>query len=181
MLLSVVKSFQNSAQREHKERIYEQRKDLNKALSGLLSRLEDDVLNVLREIRRLAHDDNINDLEKVRKIRSVLIDGKESELTELKTGLENELKGENYYGALEARSLRLQNRVSPILKAMCFQSEPSTTELIKTIEHFKEKDGVITQIAPLDLLEAEELLAQKVRNLEYLFIRHFCSCMLLTL
>ncbi len=51
ILLSVVQSFQNSAQREHKEQIYGQRKGRDKNLSDLLSRLDDDVFDVLRQVR----------------------------------------------------------------------------------------------------------------------------------
>jgi len=156
VLLSIIQSFQNSAQREHKERIYEQQKLCNKALPGLLSRLEGDIFGVLRQIRKYAHDDCLSDTEKITKIRSLLIDGKDDELMDLKTGLERELNREDYYEVLEARSLRLQNRVSPILKALSFQAEPSTAALMKAIEHFKSKDGVIKQTSPISFLRVQE-------------------------
>ncbi len=65
VLLSVVQSFQNSAQREHKEQIYVQQKGRNQMLAGLLSRLEEDVFAVLREIRKLTQDDKLSDTDKV--------------------------------------------------------------------------------------------------------------------
>jgi hypothetical protein len=51
VLLSVVKSSQNSAQREHKEQTYGQRKMHRRKLASLLSKLDDDVFGVLRKIR----------------------------------------------------------------------------------------------------------------------------------
>ena len=70
VLLSVVQSFQNSAQREHKDQIFEQRKVRNDNLTSLLSRLDDDIFAVLRRIRKLTHNDKLSDADKVNEIRS---------------------------------------------------------------------------------------------------------------
>ncbi len=156
VLLSVVQSSQNSAQREHKEQIYEQRKVRNKNLSGLFSRLDDDVFIVLREIRKLTHDASLSDADKVNKISLLLEGGKDDELSKLKTSLDDELKDGDYFDVLEARSIRLQNRVNPILKAMNFKAEPGVATLMNAINHFKAKDGTITQAAPLDFLDPQE-------------------------
>ncbi len=156
MLLKVVQAFQNTSQREHKEQIYSQRKVRNENLSGLLSRLDDDVFAVMRKIRELTHDDQLSDADKVCKIRSLLKNGKDGKLAGLKAGLEGELIEGDYFEVLESRSLRLQNRVSPILKALCFQAEPGAVTLVKAIEHFKEKDGAVSPAAPLDFLEPQQ-------------------------
>ena len=159
VLLSVVQSFQNSAQREHKEQSYEQQKARNQSLSGLLSRLDDDVFAILRQIGWYANDDTLSDSEKIKQIRSLLLGRKEEAFTELKTSLESGLNEGNYYGVLEERSLRLQNRVSPILKALTFQADASGVLLQKAIEHFQSKSGVINQTAPLAFLEPQEAKA----------------------
>lgn len=57
----------------------------NQLLSGLLSRLDSDVFDILRQISRFANDDGLNDSEKLNKIRSLLQDRKEDAFTELKT------------------------------------------------------------------------------------------------
>jgi hypothetical protein len=159
VLLSVVQSFQNSAQREHKEQSYEQQKARNQSLSGLLSRLDGDVFDLLRQIGRYANDDALSDTEKLNKIRELLQGGKEEVYTELKTSLERGLNEGDYYDVLEERSLRLQNRVSPILKALTFQADVSGVLLQQAIEHFQSKSGVINQTAPLAFLEPQEAKA----------------------
>ncbi len=156
VLLSVVQSFQNSAQREHKDQIFEQRKVRNDNLTSLLSRLDDDIFAVLRRIRKLTHDDKLSDADKVSEIRSLLEGSKDDELSSLKTGLEKELDEGDYHDVLEARSLRLQNRVSPILKTLDFHAQPGAVELMDAINHFKAKDGAITQAAPLNFLNPQE-------------------------
>jgi hypothetical protein len=46
-------------------------------------------------------------------------------LATLKRELESELSGDDYYRILEGWSVRIQNRISPIIKAMTFQGEPA--------------------------------------------------------
>jgi hypothetical protein len=77
-------------------------------------------------------------------------------LAELKEALVNELGDDEYYAILAARSIRIQNRVSPILKALTFLGEPSARELQTAIDHFKSKDGVIDKAAPVDFLSPDE-------------------------
>lgn len=156
VLLSVIKSFQSSAQREHKERIYGQRANRNQTLSGLLSRLDGEVFDILRQIREVTENSRLSDTDKIGNIRMLLAVGKDNELAGLTAGLENELSDEDYFDVLEARSLRLQSRVSPILKALDFKAQPGSTMLREAIEYFKVSGGVITSAAPLDFLEPQE-------------------------
>ena len=44
---------------------------------------------------------------------------------------------------MEAKSVRIQNRISPILKALPFQGEVGPEALLRAIQYFKDKDGVI--------------------------------------
>ena len=78
---------------------------------------------------------------------------------ELKRGLESELNEEDYYEILETKSIRLQNRVAPVIKALTFQAEPAATELLAAIDHFKHKDGAIDKHVPLDFLNPAERAA----------------------
>jgi hypothetical protein len=57
---------------------------------------------------------------------------------------------------LEARSVRIQNRISPIIKAMTFQGEPGSRELLTAIQCFKDKDGAVDRTAPLEFLKPVE-------------------------
>jgi hypothetical protein len=57
---------------------------------------------------------------------------------------------------LELKSVWIQNRVSPILKALTFQSGPGVRKLVEAIEHFKEKGGAVDQSAPTSFLDSEE-------------------------
>ena len=156
VLLNVVKNAQNSAQREHKERVYDRRKIRNQAIKSLLSRLDKDFFNVFRKIRNLVQNKEIGDSEKLEKISQLLADIKEDDVTRLQIDIGDELDECGYYSALESKSLRLQNRASPILKELEFQAEPGAKELLRAIDNFKKKSGAITASAPLGFLDNAE-------------------------
>ena len=66
------------------------------------------------------------------------------------------IKDNDYYDILNSKSLRLQNRVSPIVKALEFDTCESTDVIIRAIEYFKQRDGNIDSNAPLDFFDSDE-------------------------
>ena len=83
----------------------------------------------------------------------------EDPVAELKASLVSELDEDDYYKILELKSVWIQNRVSPILKALSFQGDPGVRKLVDAIEHFKEKDGGVDRSAPTGFLDPEEQTA----------------------
>jgi TnpA family transposase len=63
---------------------------------------------------------------------------------------------DDYYKILESKSVWIQNRVNPVLKALTFQADPSVRKLVDAVEHFKEKDGAVDKSAPAGFLDPEE-------------------------
>ena len=51
------------------------------------------------------------------------------QIEELKAAMITELSEDDYYLILASKSVRMQNRVEPILKAVAFLAEPSAREL----------------------------------------------------
>jgi TnpA family transposase len=162
VLLSSLRSFQNGALREHKEQCYARRELRNASLKALVACLDMRLVETLARIAILTEDDALPDSEKVQLIRALLSTQEtkrlleKDNLAELKEALVNELGDDEYYAILAARSTRIQNRVSPILKALTFLGEPSARELQTAIDHFKSKDGVIDKAAPVDFLSQDE-------------------------
>ena len=75
-------------------------------------------------------------------------------LDALRAQLERHAADAEYYQALESKSLKLQNRVSEIVKAVEFHGNDDS--LMQAIGHYKEKDGAIAQSAPVEFLEPDE-------------------------
>ena len=163
-LLTVVPSAQNTAQREHKEWTYAQRQSRDQMLGDLVTRLDNDVFSLVRRIQACVTDNCLNNAEKVAGIQTLIdtslgagvIEQAEQELSSLKQTLDGHLDEGHYYNALEARSLRLQNRLSAIVKAIDFQSTPSASALTTALEYFKSRDGALSKTAPTEFLTPDE-------------------------
>jgi TnpA family transposase len=80
-------------------------------------------------------------------------------VTALKAAVDPELRGDEYYAILEAKSLKVQRRVAPILRALQFAGERGTEPLLAALAHFRASDGVLTKAAPDEFLEPPERAA----------------------
>ena len=161
-LLSTVKSFQKSAQRDHKDGCYVQRKERNQSFKSIIASFDENIFGLLRPIRKVTQDNESNDADKVTHISHLLdahndsIPQAEQPWDSLKQDIANEAGESRYDAILEERSIRLQNRVSPIIKALSFQGDAEVSALLDTMMYFKDKDGVIGKKGPLEFLEPQE-------------------------
>jgi len=158
-----LKSVQNAkgiCQREHKELYYEGRTERRDNVRRLLTQMDEGAFTPLAEIERIAFDGELEDSNKVEQIQDVFSRTGErrysatENLDGLRTQLEPHAADAEYYRALEARSLKLQNRVSEIVKAVEFHGNDEP--LMEAITHFKDKDGAITPSAPSEFLDEDE-------------------------
>jgi hypothetical protein len=134
-LLASLRSFQNGAIREHQEQCYARREQHNESLKALLGGLERGLVGTLATIGSITEDRALSDAEKVTRIRALLATRETRRLVEkdpvaeLKASLLSELDEDDYYKILESKSVWIQNRVSPILKALTFQGDPGVWKL----------------------------------------------------
>ncbi len=159
IFLSVMATFQTTATREHKECLFEQRKTQNQQLKTVLDELDGSVFGLLREIGSLTNNMSLSDAQKVAQIKTLLDQGKTESFEQLKEGLQQAGQPEVWYSILEQHSVKLQNRLSPIMKALIFEPIDQTDLLIEAIDHFKSKEGAITDNAPNDFLDTDEYKA----------------------
>jgi hypothetical protein len=135
------------------------------SLKTLVACLDLGLVETLARIAILTEDNALPDSEKVQRIRALLSTQEAKRLLEkdnlagLKEALVNELGDDEYYAILAAKSMRIQNRISPILKALTFLGEPSAHELQTAIDHFKSKDGIIDKAPHRVLAELDEALS----------------------
>lgn len=164
-LLTTVNSFLSGAKRDHKDRCYEQRKNQLGSLKALIASLDENIFAVLRKIRDITHDKHVDTTNKLMRICS-LLDAKNDNIPQaeqqwhmLAQGLENEAGDGRYHDILEQRSVRLQNRVSPIVRVLDFDGASGAGFIVEAITYFKDKDGAIGKNAPLGFLEPTERAA----------------------
>ena len=160
-LLTAVKSFENSAKRDHKEWCYEQRKTQGQSLKALASSIDENVFGFVRQLRDIIDNDE-TDSKKLALIKDLLgthqagFPDIEQQWQNLKSGFDTGADDQRYYDILEERSLRLQNRISPILKALDFQCEAGAQPLAGAIRYFRKNNGTIRHNAPISFLEDTE-------------------------
>jgi TnpA family transposase len=161
VLLMSVQTFENTAVREHRDWCFDERKRHEHATETLLDDLDASVFHVLRQIRETVTNELLNDQEKVTRI-GILVRPEqplETKSQELRASLANDAADEHYFDILESRSVRLQNQVSGILKAITFQATPNIADLEAAIVRFVATDGVPGPTAPAAFLTADERAA----------------------
>jgi TnpA family transposase len=160
VLLTTTQSAINLAQREHKERCYEQRAARGEAVKLLMDQL-DKSLQVIKSVDGIAENLELDDAEKIGEIRSLLRGSRETreEVSAFEDELQSDLAEPDYLDVLEEKSLRMQNRVSPILKGIKFSSQSDGRSLNQAIDYFRDKDGVLDENAPMEFLKSDERTA----------------------
>ena len=154
--LSVMATFQTTATRDHKDHLFEQRKTQNQQLKAVVDELDTSVFGLLREISSLTASESLSDSQKITQIKTVLDQVKTASFEQLKVGLQQAGQSQIWPEILEKNSVRLQNRLSPILKALTFEPIDQADQLMEAINHFKNREGIITDKAPTSFLDMDE-------------------------
>ena len=154
--LSVMASFKSAASREYQETLVQERKDQQRQIEVVIDGLEVSVFGVLDGIENVMEAANLSDAEKVATTMALLAQRKIRDFRQLKDDLENTAKNSSWHDILEARSLRLQNRLSPVLRALNFMPIERATALQAAIDHFKTDEGLSASHAPMGFLDAEQ-------------------------
>jgi len=146
---------------DHKKWCYEHHKTKGKSLKALTSLIDEKVFVFLRQLRGIIDNDE-TDSRKLDLIKDFLETNKtgfpeiEQQWNDFKRGFDAGTDDPEYYDILEKRSLRLQNRFIPILKALDFQCESGIQPLADALEYFRKINGAIRHNAPIDFLENAE-------------------------
>lgn len=162
VFLGAVKSTENTASREHRDWCYEHRTTSSNTLIEKIDCLKIEISDTFKAIQTLINDPLLSETIKLQRIGSLVFHQDANAKTvnkfsEIRDSLSNSTDDtSNYYSILEQRSIRLQNRVSGILKSLNFHDDGNSSSLMDAIQNFINKDGVISTSAPVDFLNADE-------------------------
>lgn len=154
--LSVIASFQSTASREHKDKLFENRLNQQKRIQIVVDGLEVSVFSVLRDIRSIAAAANLSDAQKIEAIHRALAREDSKDFDQLKGDLEDTAQEVGWYDVLEARSLKLQNRLNPVLRALTFTPNNRAAPLLTAINYFKDNGDNANGRVPPSFLDANE-------------------------
>lgn len=165
ILLSSVQSAQNAVSKNIKEDVFKQKAQQKETLH-LLSESRITHKSLLKKIEKITKSQNLSDTEKIEQIKKLIEDynlqnnGKSTEpkLDTLSEKILNETDGHDYYCAVEDVSLKLQNRVSDILRNIEFDTSNNQVQMpiMNAIQHYQNKSGNIGKEAPVDFLSDRE-------------------------
>ena len=157
--LSVMASFKSAAARDYQETLVQERKDQQRQIGIVVDGLEISVFGVLRDIRSVMAAANLSDAEKVMATQTLLGQSKTDDFDQLKDDLAVTASGAGWHDILEALSVKLQNRLSPLLRTLTFMPNKRAETLLEAIDHFKNDGDFSAAHAPMDFLDAEQRTA----------------------
>jgi len=159
VFLSSVTAINNTARREHKERCYEQRSQKNSSLANIIKTVEE-LLSGYAEIHDISHKQGLLAERKIELIKKLLeenestISGARKHVSNLKTSqASNEA---DFYAILESKSLKLQNRVAGIIKALDLDLIAPTMLFMAPYATIESKPELSLESAPCDFLSPFE-------------------------
>lgn len=153
--LQSVQSTLNTTAREHKELYYTSRVERRKTLNEIIIDPDQSVIAAFTDIQTIIAAEDFSAPEKIVMINDLLQErGAERErlaaqLEQLKSVAESDAEDADYYALLGKKSLKLQNRVSDIVRSVSFNTATAPPELAEAIRHFQHKSGEIEGNAPL--------------------------------
>ena len=162
-LLATVQSHQNACLKEIKDLSFEGRRQRDDILARLLKTLDETVFTVERQVRQVIYDDHADDAAKISRLKAIFpanenVAEEPASVAAARQAVKASQENADYYSILESRSLKLQNRISPIVKTLEFKGD-GAGELLAAIDYFKARDGLISRSAPHAFLDADEAIA----------------------
>ena len=136
---------------------------MNQQTINILSDSRISYKELIKQIEYVIKSSTVADTDKIFKIDQLIINYRTQQPQEehledtIQQNISN-LQGKCYYDILEDASLKLQNRVSDIMRHLSF--EENDTDIYKAIAHYQLKDGNVTKTAPTVFLsiKAQDML-----------------------
>lgn len=168
--LQSVQSCLNVIKTLEKSQYFDNKKGRNDAIRAACESSRS-LKSIIDEIGKIMESNSLSNNEKVAKTQEIIASNMEQiyyqkdgdkgkSFDEIINRLEFEIspriQDSNYYGLLSGRSIKLQNRVSGILKLLQFDPNSPNEKLFKAIDYYKAKDGSISKKAPTGFLSKEE-------------------------
>ncbi len=162
IFLKSVRTATNAANKQLNRSDQKMRSERQEAIHAI-NKSHKNARHLLDEITHIVRSQEPSASEKIEKIERLLSEH-ETLQNELETRklqryeqiLDQHTDGQRYYHALEKQSLRLQRKVSSVLKNLVFDSESSDETLLAAVTHFQMTDGHIGQSPPLEFLPEKE-------------------------
>lgn len=162
ILLLIIQNTSNTATREHKDNYYQERTEREKKIVNIAETINDNIFSVFDKIEEILFHPDLPYQERVETGQNVILIYKnarnrlEKDIDTIKVKSEKTLKGSDYFEVLETKSIKLQNRVSEIVKNIEFDRETSSKNIMEAIDYYRAKDGAVDYNAPDEFINDDK-------------------------
>jgi TnpA family transposase len=119
---------------------------------------------LLDEIKTITQSNILTDSGKVQQITQLIQAhekqnnrSKEDKIKQFEISLDRITKNKDYFDTLEKLSMRIQKRVSKLLKILVFNSDNSSDSIVNAITHYANTNGRLDAHSPVDFMIPEEV------------------------
>ncbi len=157
-LIQACQNARNTAVRKHKDYAYENRQQKE----AFTEKTIETVKLTFQDIKDILFNQQMSDSQKINVLQAMFLKQPESDagtIDDKIAKIESDylrIKDDKFYDFLENSSIKLQNRVSEIVKHIEFDQETSDQKILIAIDYYKQKDGALGQDAPVDFLSPEQ-------------------------
>ena len=166
--LQTVQSITNSANQEHREKLFRERQEKRVQLRAFLETVQTDILLPMLAVERIMAALEISTDEKLRQIANILLGFQtsrpavEGQLAQLLMATDKASDDREFYQILQQKSLSLQKCTADIVRLLQVEEKSVNQNLLKALQYFQATDGHIEKSAPHGFLSEKEQAAINV-------------------
>ena len=157
-LIQACHNARNTALRKHKDYSYDNRQQKE----AFTEKAIETIKLTFQDIKDVLFNQQLSDAQKISVLQAMFLKQPESndvtiddKIAKIESDYER-IKDDKFYDFLEESSIKLQNRVSEIIKHIEFDRETSDPRILEAIDYYKRKDGALGQDASVDFLSPEQ-------------------------
>lgn len=161
ILLSSIRNTGNTAKRENTNNYFQEKKEREYKVLNIAQSVENNVFSILDRMEKILYSKEFSLDNKVEFCKRILANTKKNtdelkeNIEEIKKESKKSLNNNDFYDVLQSKSIKLQNRVSDIIKNIEFDKNSSSKKIIEAIDYYKLKNGNIDNNAPDSFIKDE--------------------------
>jgi TnpA family transposase len=162
ILLSAIQNTSNTAKRENTDNYYNEKKEREKKIFNISEAYERDIYPIFVEIEKIMYSKILSSEQKVESSIKILSSTKKNRaeikenFQEIKKESKRNLKDNDLFDVFHKKSVKLQNRVSEIVKTIDFDRTSSSKKIMEAIDYYRLKNGNIDHNAPDSFIDDDK-------------------------
>jgi TnpA family transposase len=161
ILLAAIRNTGNTAKRENTDNYYQEKKERETKVFNMADSIETEIFPFMDKMEKILYLKHLSPFDKVEVLKKLLahIQKNTPELQEnaqdIKKDSKKSLNDHDLYDVFQNKSVKLQNRVSEIIKTIEFDRSSSSKKIMAAIDYYRIKNGKVDHNAPDSFIKDE--------------------------